>query len=399
MAKSLDQQLVDAAGWHRTDADVRELIERGADPKSPEGDRALGWAAATNKLASVILLLDKGANVDSHGYPQNTPLMHAANAAIAKVLLDHGARVDGCDHQMMGDALHRVMDRGDDVELAALLLDHGLKPLRYLAGASPGRLPGHLEKAIGTKRTRIEALLLERGCGPGEVTHRGDSLIGHALYHSETSVVALFERGATATAKDLEIACARCSPAMIALVLQHTTGDATRAAEAAAGRGDLDMLRILIESERVERLDALLRAAARNARAPAVELLLHCGADPTARDEHGSSSVHAAAYGGSIELLDRFLALGCSIDVDGRGRTLLHHAACGKKPVDMLRELVRRGVDLEARDRDRATAMKLCATALDSPAYDTLRELGAEVTDDGERDKAVKHREWMESKY
>jgi hypothetical protein len=211
--------------------------------------------------------------------------------------------------------------------------------------------------------------------------------------------VALFERGATATAKDLELASARCSPAMVALVLRHTTDDATLAAEAAAERGDLDMLRILIESDRVGRLDAPLRAAARHARVPAVEWLLHCGADPKARDRDGCSSAHAAARGGSIELLDRFLALGCSIDLDGRGRTLLHHAASGNDPVDMLRDLARRGVDLEVRDRDGATAMKLCATDLGSPAYDTLRALGARVTDDGERDKAVKHQEWMESRY
>lgn len=399
MAKTLDEQLVDAAGWGGTDEQVRDLLARGADPTSQEGDRALGWAAATNKLASVKLLLAAGANVDSNSYPQNTPLMHAANPPIMKVLLDHGARVDGCDQQMMGDALHRVMDRGDDAELARLLLDHGLEPMSYPAGAAPGRLPGHLEKAIAYERTAIAALLLERGCGPNELTHRGKSLLGHALNHSEASVVALIERGATATTKDLELACARCGPAMIALVLRHTAGDATSAAEAAGARGDLDLLRILIESDRVSRLDAPLRAAARRTQIPAVEFLLDCGADPKARDEHGASAAHAVAHGGSIELLERFLSAGCTIDLDARGRTLLHHAASGTGSAEMLGELVRRGVDLEARDRDNATALKLCASNPNNPAYDALIALGAKSTDDGERQKAIDHQQWMLDRY
>lgn len=399
MGKTLDAQLVDAAGWHGTDAQVRDLLARGADPTTRSGNGALVFAAAANRLSTMKLLVDAGALIDSIDYPTNTPLMHAATVPIAKFLLDHGARVDGCDAMMMGDALHRVMDRGDDVELARLLLDHGLQLLRYCAGETTRRLESHLEKAISLKRTAIAALLLERGCDPNEITRRAEPMLGHAIVFSETIALMLFDRGVLVTPTDLALACQWRGAALTAAILKRTTGDATSAAEVAADRGDVETLRILIESDRVERLDAPLRAAARRARIDAVSLLLQCGADPLARDDSGYSSVHAAATGGSIALLDGFVAAGCSFDADARGRTALHYAATGTNPAEMLRELVRRGLDLEALDQDGATPLKLCAKNLSSSAYDTLVELGAKSTDDGERQAAIDHQEWFDSKF
>lgn len=102
----------------------------------------------------------------------------------------------------------------------------------------------------------------------------------------------------------------------------------------------------------------------------------------------------------SIALLDRFVAAGCPFDTDAHGRTALHHAASGTSaPAEMLRELVRRGLDLEARDQHGATPLKLCAKDLHTSAFDTLVALGARSTDEGDREAAIADREWFESKF
>ena len=85
MARSLDQ--------------ARDLIERGASlDEQDEGGTALHHAAKNGDLAMVLLLLEKGAQVNAYkGLTMITPLALAAEQdhdRIIQVLLDHGALVN-----------------------------------------------------------------------------------------------------------------------------------------------------------------------------------------------------------------------------------------------------------------------------------------------------------------
>ena len=370
MAKtpSLHDQLLEAAGGRGTDDDLRALIARGADVKGSAGAGPLNWAVAAGRLSTVQLLLDAGASIDG-AYPEHTPLMQAKSAEVARYLLERGARTDGRE-ALRGDALDFTIDRADDAEHARVLLDHGFRVE-----------PRHLISAAKNARTEILKLLLDSGADVDGLDRDGHSILATALaYRENGTVLLLLERGARVSPDDLIIACERHGGPVVALVLGKTTGDVTPAAERAAERDNVELLRILIESDRVARLGHVLRAAARSGAALAFDFLLHCGADPRERDADGASALHAAARGGSIAILDRCLAEGCSFDLDEKGRTALHHAALGKSTAGMLRALAARGLDLEARDHDRATPLATCANNLNTPAYDTLLELGADAS-------------------
>ncbi len=367
MAKtpSLHDQLLEAAGGRGTDADLRALIARGADVKGRAGAGPLNWAVAAGRLSTVQLLLDTGASIDGD-HPKHTPLMQAKSAEVARYLLERGARTDGRE-ALRGDALDFTIDRADDTEHACVLLDHGFRIESR-----------HLISAVKKARTRIVRLLLDSGGDVDGLDRDGRSILATALaYREDATVLLLLERGARVSPDDLPIACERHNAPVVALVLGKTTGDVTSAAERAAERDHVELLRILIESDRVVRLGDVLRAAARRGAALAFDFLLHCGAVPRERDANGASALHAAARGGSIAILDRCLAEGCVFDLDAKGRTALHHAALGRT-ADMLRALAARGLDVEARDHDRCTPLATCASDLNTPMYDTLLELGAD---------------------
>jgi ankyrin repeat protein/mono/diheme cytochrome c family protein len=76
-------------------AQVRELLERGADPNAANdaGATALMWAA--DDLERVRLLVERGADVNARSGDNRTPLLIAAgwrgSSAVVKLLLDRGA--------------------------------------------------------------------------------------------------------------------------------------------------------------------------------------------------------------------------------------------------------------------------------------------------------------------
>jgi len=362
---SLHDQLLEAARRETVD-ELRRLIANGANVKGTAGAGPLNWAVSAGRLAAVQLLLDAGASIDGT-YPEHTPLMQAKSAAVARYLLERGAKTDGRE-ALRGDALDFTIARADDAEHARVLLDHGFRVDAR-----------HLISATRTARLAILTLLLDRGGDVDGVDRDGRSILAIALRNraSETPLL-LLERGARVSPDDLPIACELHGGPIVALVLHKTTGDVTAAAEQAARRDNVELLRILIESDRVARLGAPLRAAASSGAVLAFDFLLHCGADPRELDANGASALHAAARGGSLAILERCLAAGCTFDRDAKGRTALHHAALDKGTPDMLRELVARGLDLEARDQAGATPLATCAADLRTPAYATLLELGAD---------------------
>ncbi|XP_032673983.1 ankyrin repeat domain-containing protein 39 [Odontomachus brunneus] len=92
-----------------------------------EFERGIWYAALTDDLERVEMLLRNGASVnavDSSGY---TPLHYAARNAqrqLCEVLLHHGADVNARTRYGQATALHRAATRGRD-DIVKLLLCHG----------------------------------------------------------------------------------------------------------------------------------------------------------------------------------------------------------------------------------------------------------------------------------
>jgi ankyrin repeat protein len=154
--------------------------------------------------------------------------------------------------------------------------------------------------------------------------------------------------------------------------------------EAAIRAGDIPKVRALLESGASANRSYLgaspLLVAASTGNKGMVSLLLSSGANPRRRDRWAMRDpLFAAVADGHLACLRVLLDHGAQLDAtDDRGITLLMWAAIWHQP-EIARELVRRGVSIEARDR-------AGRTALDHARYNEDREI-AELLDTRQSDK------------
>jgi len=108
---------------------ARLLLERGAEDYSADAMAnitPLHTASATGQLADARELLQSGADVNSKGIDNNTPLHCASNERVARILLDHGADPNA-QNSYNRTPLHEAVKSGRP-EVAHALLDQGAEP-------------------------------------------------------------------------------------------------------------------------------------------------------------------------------------------------------------------------------------------------------------------------------
>lgn len=112
-------------------ARVRELLDAGTDPNSPDifsGHTPLHFALGTNNVALVELLLDHGADIEhSSNNTHSTPLESAVisrRIEMVQLLLDRGAKSDVGVYPD-GQPLIDVARDESTPEIVALLAAHG----------------------------------------------------------------------------------------------------------------------------------------------------------------------------------------------------------------------------------------------------------------------------------
>ncbi|KFY41652.1 hypothetical protein V495_04850 [Pseudogymnoascus sp. VKM F-4514 (FW-929)] len=376
---------------HENEAGVKLLLQFGAsategariyytDAKLLPKKLPVGSLYFARSVAMAKLLLDAGAHVDNTpGLEAETgayikprgwgsPLHAAAekgNIAVAKFLLENGADVN-YENDVSATPLHIAADQRD-VDLATLLLDYGAD-VNALDEEASGLFdyygtPLHfslLDREHDTSYSMVN-LLLERG--------------------------ASLEIDGEASATPLHIAAAACSLPTLKLLLDHAARTNARDGmgetplfrvvaepdpdvaypDPNIQRPDLDMAKLLIdhgalvdiednmgitplflaaENETSDISKLLLDHGARvrarpgetNFRNPllqaismgvpaTVELLINHGAEVNAQDNRGSSCLHYAVRGGTIdiEIMEVLLSHGALVDMqDKSGRTALH---------------------------------------------------------------------------
>jgi ankyrin repeat protein len=298
--------LVCSSRWHRFDPDrgpglaevARLLLEAGA---SATGEAANGWT------------------------PLRCAVAGAANPDLVRLLLDRGAVPD--DH---------------DVYLACFGGDHHAS-LRLLLEAVPNiAQTTALAAPISTGDTEAVRLLLAAGADPRRPSPADLYGTGyeeapdwppvHAAIHADCPIELvrlLLAAGADpdATGPDgrtphqLAVRRARTD---VTELLRSFGGD-TRSSEvdlflAACAAGDRSAARRAVEEKRVDvqRLSAadcaVLVRAAETGNAAAVELMLDLGFPIDARGEDGGTALHAAAYHGSVEVVRLLVRRGADVD-------------------------------------------------------------------------------------
>ena len=314
---------------------VDVLLESGADPNrksswwaggfhplysaSPaEAERLLAAGAVPDACAAAHLdridileqmIAQDPARVHERGGDGQTPLHFAASRRVADLLLAHGADIDArdVDHRstpaewMLGDVERPETSRG---ELAKYLVERGASTDIFLAAAL-----GLTSRVRELLDANPELLSLRTGQGaygikPPSSFHIYQWTIGSGLTPLDTA--AKFGQRET-----LDAMLVYASPAQKLLLACH---DGDRGAALAIVRSNPGI---------VEGLDRASRHAITNeawaANAPAVELMMELGFDPSASTPSGPSSMtalHCAAWEGSPECVAAILAY-------PRGRALI----------------------------------------------------------------------------
>lgn len=266
-------------------------------------------AVVKDDMSGCIAALKAGANVNSHGQHQMTPLMRAAEQGhedVFALLITHGADVCGSDGNM---TLCLAASAGA-VSACATLLDRGIDAYaRDTRGYTP------LVLAAGSGHAAVCTLLIERGTNVNACSVNGETPLMWAAHNGHADTCALLiHHGAGVNARtchgntSLMWAAQHGHVAACNLLIQHGADVNARAKYDftpllhAACRARAETCTLLIErgadvnARNNVGCSPLLYAAQRGL-APVCALLIACGADVNGRADSGTTPLAAAAHG------------------------------------------------------------------------------------------------------
>ncbi|MGC4017219.1 MAG: ankyrin repeat domain-containing protein [Luteolibacter sp.] len=203
---------------------VKLLVKHGAalNAKEKDGWSSIHTASRSGNAELVAYLLDHGANANlpiqskQTDYSQNgyRPLHFAANGAVTKLLLDHGAEVN----RQAKDG-KTPLHLAKDPESVQLLLDHGARvDLRDGAKQQPLH---SLASEYGTKPESIRALL-RHGASLDTTDYDDKTALDEAAFWGRTEAAqTLIECGARPTAVTMEAAIRSKSLPIVLLLVSH----------------------------------------------------------------------------------------------------------------------------------------------------------------------------------
>eukprot|EP00803_Ostreobium_quekettii_P010621 evm.model.scf_99.9 EVM.evm.TU.scf_99.9 scf_99:123360-135058(+) len=269
-------------------ANLRELINTG----DWKGSTPLHWAAWSNKVEAVGLLLGAGAVPDAQERNGCTPLHRAAakgSGACVGALLRAGAQID-VQEEIGFTALHCAAENGRKEVVDLLVTNGAVLDLVTKKGATS------LHLAAKNGHTSVVDLLLRNGATVDIVTQHGWTALHWATFIGHSGcVMALLEGKAT------------------------------------------------IDLQEQDRFTAL-HCAAQNGRAEVVEILVQHGATLDMVNKEGATPLHYAAKNGHRSVVEVLLRHHALMDlVTQKGATCLHLAA-----MDGHREVVELLIDHHA---------------------------------------------------
>ena len=301
-----------------------------------QGATVLHHAAGFGDIATMSLLLDKGADVNAKNRRKSTPLFWAIHDE-AKVRL--------------------LVERGADVNV------------RQADGRTPLYQTSVLGNSLGTMR-----LLLERGADPNIATAPGMTpLMMASFYANLPAMRLLIEKGAKINAK--------------------SAAGVTPLFEAAAS-GDSRTVQLLLEKGAdakvaTKRNETPLMEAATNGDEASIKMLVEHGADVNARDVRGYSALLYAAGSDTMpaDAVKYLIEKGAKVDVTTEGETPFTLAAKrGDTPVtrllaasdqDRARSTVApTPVAMAIRDRSASKSVELALGLLEKQSYNFIRIAG-----------------------
>ena len=324
---------------------TEKMLAGGAsvEARDYDGKGALHLAASGEQTPLLELLLKRGANVNARDKFGNTPLLLANDAATARTLLENKADPNLVDDDA-NSALILAAQRGNE-EVLRLLLEAGANPnlvnenggTALSWAAWQGTRWGY-EMDGPVQYPAMVKLLLAHGAEPNLGSESGWNALTLAAQDDQAGVVPLM------------IAASKDKGALLRATAQHGQNKIVEKILA----GDTDA-----NAASAQGVTALMQAA-RSQQSRTVQLLLQRGADVTRRDRDGRNALMWACLPplywltpGSVSRLE------ANFD---------YIAATFKT----------KGVDLEARDRHKLTALALAANHGHAVGARQLLKMGAD---------------------
>jgi len=306
-------------------AQVKSLLSKGAEinARDERGLTPLHHAASRGHNDIVDLLISKGADTNSKDKWGYTPLYYAIwyeNKDIVKLLITKGADVNLKPEKGYPPLHYAVWN--EDIDTVKLLVANGAK---FDMKDQDGWTAFCYAAAQGNRD--IVEFFIAKGADV--------SSFHMAACTGDLARVKLFvEQGANVDTKD--------ELGWTPLYWAASTGQENVAEFLIANGAD-------VNAKTNDNSTPLYQAAATGG-LNFVQLLIAKGADVNGKDKHGNTPLHSAALSGQREVVELLISKGAIVDLKGRnGRTPLHNAARqGHKGVVEL--FVAHGADINAKD-------------------------------------------------
>uniref|UniRef100_A0A4W3I038 Tetratricopeptide repeat, ankyrin repeat and coiled-coil containing 2 n=1 Tax=Callorhinchus milii TaxID=7868 RepID=A0A4W3I038_CALMI len=314
------------------------------------------------------LLILGGANVNYRTEVlNNAPILcvqaHLGYSDMVALLLEFGANVDACS-------------------------ESGLTPLGYAAAS------GHLSvvNLLSKRRAKVDHLDKNGQCAVVHAALRGHLEVVKFLIQADWTLAGQQQGGFKKSHAVQQALIAAASMGFTEVMIEVERAQINSfdtlwgetALTAAAGRGKLDVCRLLLEqgaavSQSNRRGIVPLFSAVRQGHWQIVDLLLTHGADSNMADKQGRTPLMMAASEGHLDTVEFLLAQGASLALmDKEGLTALSWA-CLKGHLPVVQSLVERGAATDHADKNGRTPLDLAAFYGDADVVQFLVDHGAMI--------------------
>jgi len=300
---------------------VDVLLEHGADLNAMEPVReqtALMWALDRKRMAVVLRLVERGADIHATTTLGFTPLLFAArhgNTEAVELFLDAGADVNATAQDNLS-ALHVAVVRGHG-DVAALLLEGGADPnvdapgytpLHWATGTWDTEMTGtngmtapkghEWERLRGVQDGKFELVkaLLEHGADPNAVLKENPKVWGYTI--------ALPAKNS----RPMALAAYAGEGDIMRLLAVHGADPSLRPVN------DLTTLMLAVGASRIRWISRVSESDALEAVKAALEL----GADVNETNGAGNTALHEAAKVGSTQIVQFLVDNGANIDAKNK---------------------------------------------------------------------------------
>ncbi|KAI8624181.1 ankyrin repeat-containing domain protein [Xylariaceae sp. FL1651] len=309
----------------------------GVEPPS-----ALYYASSSGFIQAVKLLLDEGADINTHGGAHGTALEVASvkgHENIVRILLDKYADINS-GRWLYRTALYTASFKGYE-NIVRILLD---KNADIDSRAKNGSTALHAASYNGHEN--IVRILLDKGANVNDWTRRSSIALYAASSNGYENIVRiLLDKGAN---------------------VNDWSGRSSSALYAASYNGHENIVRILLDkganiSDWTGHSSMALYAASSNGHENIVRILLDKGADVNDWSGRSSSALYAASSNGHENIVRILLDKGANVnDWSGRGSMALY-AASSNRHENIVRILLDEGADVNAQSPEYGSALQVAS--------------------------------------